>query len=54
VSLEWQLNDTKPVLEKYRVSVLREIAERAKEVIPVQHFSVVIYALPLVELAHLL
>jgi hypothetical protein len=54
VSLEWQLNDMKPVPDEDCVSLLPDVAERAKEVIPVQHRSRVIHASPLVDFTHLL
>src|SRR5215813_6874970 len=53
VSLKWQLNHMKPVSDEDCISVLSDVAERAKEVIPVQHCSRAIYALPFVDLAHL-
>src|SRR5262249_54214783 len=37
VSLKWQLYDTKPLANEDCGSVLPDVAERAKEVIPVQH-----------------
>src|SRR5262245_39386416 len=43
VSLERQLDDVEPVPYKDFVAMLRDVAERTKEVIPVQHCSVVIH-----------
>jgi len=43
VSLEWQLSHVKPVLDEDSGSVLPDVAERAQEVIPVQHGSTVIF-----------
>lgn len=37
--LKWQLFDLEPVLHKDCVSVLRNVAERTKEVIPVENSS---------------
>jgi hypothetical protein len=42
VGLEWQLSHVKPVLDENFGSLLPDVAERAKEVIPVQHRAVVI------------
>jgi hypothetical protein len=42
VSLEWQLDDMKLVPNEDGGSVLPDVAERAQEVIPVQHRSRVI------------
>jgi hypothetical protein len=42
VSLQWQLNDMKPVPYEDGGSVLPDVAEGAEEVIPVQHSSQVI------------
>jgi len=43
VSLEWQLNEIEPMADKDRVSVLRDVAERTDEVIPMQDCSSVLY-----------
>ena len=43
MNLEWQLNDTRPVPDEDCGSVLPDVAERAKEVIPVQHRSRIIH-----------
>ena len=44
MSLEWQLHDTKPVPNEDCGSVLADVAERAKEVVPVQHRSRIHFA----------
>src|SRR5689334_5549124 len=37
VSLEWQLDDLQPMLDEDGVSALPDVAERANEVVPMQH-----------------
>ena len=39
MSLEWQLHDTEPVPNEDCGSMLPDVAERAKEVVPVEHRS---------------
>src|SRR6478609_5309259 len=46
VCLEWQLNRVNPVPGEYCVSVLPDVAERAKKVIPMQHRSSNIHVSP--------
>jgi hypothetical protein len=42
MSLKWQLDDVKPAPNEDGGSVLPDIAERAEEIIPVQHRSNVV------------
>jgi hypothetical protein len=45
MSLKWQLDDTQPVPNEDCVSVLPDVAERAKEVIPSQHRFCIVHVL---------
>jgi ABC-type transporter Mla MlaB component len=54
MGLECQLIDVKSVADEDCVSVLSDVAERAQEVVPVQHCSKIIRESPLVDLRHIL
>src|SRR5262252_9098297 len=54
MSLEGQLDNVKPMTKENRVALLPYIAERAYEVVPVQHRSRVIQTVPHADSAHLL
>jgi hypothetical protein len=54
MGLECQLIDVKSVADEDCVSLLPDVAKRAKEVVPVQHCSRIIREFPLVDLVHVL
>jgi hypothetical protein len=54
MGLECQLIDVKSVADEDCVSLLPDVAERAEEVVPVQHCSRIIRESPLVDRVHIL